>query len=119
MRQILVEYILPGTHLCIINFSSIGFSFKQITWILGTVWEIIAMCLAVWIAVKHFREASTGWAAGDCFRVLIETHVFYFARSARNSNAAIFFHLSSALVLLLFLACSSASSLKNSWYADL
>ncbi|KAJ8592186.1 hypothetical protein M405DRAFT_859994 [Rhizopogon salebrosus TDB-379] len=33
----------------------------------------------VWIAVKHFRELPTGWAVGDCFTVLIETHVFYFA----------------------------------------
>jgi hypothetical protein len=55
----------------------------EITWVLGTAWEILALCLAVWIAVKHFRElrqASTGWAVGDCFTVLIETHVFYFAR---------------------------------------
>jgi len=83
MRQILVEYILSGTHLCNVNFSNTGFSMTRITWILGTAWETIALCLAVWIAVKHFRElqrASTRWAVGDCFTVLIKTHVFYFAR---------------------------------------
>ncbi|OAX31703.1 hypothetical protein K503DRAFT_57877 [Rhizopogon vinicolor AM-OR11-026] len=54
------------------------------TWILGTIWEIIALCLAVWIAVKHFRElrqlrSSTGSIIEDCFTVLIKTHMFYFA----------------------------------------
>jgi hypothetical protein len=60
-----------------------GLILIQSTWILGTTWEILALCLALWIAVKHFRELqrpSTGWAVGDCFTVLIETHVFYFAR---------------------------------------
>jgi hypothetical protein len=83
MRRILVEYILSGTHVCIVNLSNTSFSTPQMTWILGTVWEIIALCLAVWISVKHFRELqrpSTGWAVSDCFTVLIETHVFYFAR---------------------------------------
>jgi preprotein translocase subunit SecG len=55
----------------------------SMTWILGTVWEVLALCLAVWIAVKHFRELrqhSTRGILGDCFRVLIKTHVGYFAR---------------------------------------
>ncbi|KAG1839914.1 hypothetical protein DFJ58DRAFT_916872 [Suillus subalutaceus] len=33
------------------------------TWILSTVWEVLALCLAVWITVKQFRELrrhSTG-----------------------------------------------------------
>jgi hypothetical protein len=60
-----------------------GLISTQSTWILGTTWEILALCLAVWIPVKHFRELqrpSTGWAVGDCFTVLIETQLFYFAR---------------------------------------
>jgi hypothetical protein len=55
----------------------------SITWVLGTAWEVLALSLAVWIAVKHFRELqrpSTGWAVGDCFTILMETHVFYFTR---------------------------------------
>jgi hypothetical protein len=84
IRQISVEYVLSGTHMCEYDMGgSDGPMFVDITWVLGTTWEIIALCLAVWIAVKHFHElrrASTGWAVGDCVTVLIETHVFYFAR---------------------------------------
>jgi len=52
------------------------------TWALNAAWEIFALCFAVWIAVKHFHEVqrpSTGWSVGDCFTVLVKTHVFYFA----------------------------------------
>jgi hypothetical protein len=53
----------------------------DITWILGTAWEILTLCIAVWAAVQHFRELQRpGWAVGDCFTVLMKTHVFYFAR---------------------------------------
>jgi hypothetical protein len=53
------------------------------TWILALAWEILALCLAVWIAVKHFRELRqlpTRGIIGDCFTVLMKTHVSYFAR---------------------------------------
>jgi hypothetical protein len=83
MSQISVEYILSGSHLCVFETGTISLFLTQMTWILGTTWEILAFCLAVWIAVKHFRELprpSTGLAVRDCFTVLIETHVFYFAR---------------------------------------
>jgi hypothetical protein len=52
------------------------------SWILSTIWEVIALCLACWVAVKHFLElqrSSTGWKIVDCFTVLIKTHVLYFA----------------------------------------
>ncbi|KAG1750030.1 uncharacterized protein EDB91DRAFT_781826 [Suillus paluster] len=52
------------------------------TWILNTVWEVLALCLAVRIAVTHFRELrrqSVGGIIGDCFTVLMKTHVVYFA----------------------------------------
>ncbi|KAG2335786.1 hypothetical protein BDR05DRAFT_971439 [Suillus weaverae] len=53
-------------------------------WMVNTVWEVLALCLSVWIAVKHFRGLrrlgqSTGSTIGDCFRVLIKSHVLYFA----------------------------------------
>ncbi|KAG1756144.1 hypothetical protein EDD22DRAFT_912690 [Suillus occidentalis] len=54
-------------------------------WMLNTVWEVVALCLSVWIAVKHFRDMrrllgpSTGSTIGDCFRVLMKSHVLYFA----------------------------------------
>jgi hypothetical protein len=56
---------------------------SSITWMLSTVWEVLTLCLAVWIAVKHLRELrqhSPGGIVDDCFTVLIKTHMFYFAR---------------------------------------
>ncbi|KAG1774491.1 hypothetical protein EV702DRAFT_527316 [Suillus placidus] len=78
------ELILSGTYMC--TYKSAG-NFQllvSMAWVLNTVWEVIALCLAVWIAVKHFRDlqrfnTSTGSTIGDCFRVLIESHVLYFA----------------------------------------
>ncbi|KAG1798076.1 uncharacterized protein HD556DRAFT_1525677 [Suillus plorans] len=56
-------------------------------WMLKTVWEFLALCLSVWVAVKHFRELrrlglSTGLTIGDCVGVLIQSHVLYFASFA-------------------------------------
>lgn len=49
-------------------------------WIIITAWEVLTLCLAVWIAARHFRELqSTGSVVGDCFTVLIKTHMLYFA----------------------------------------
>ncbi|KAG2342999.1 hypothetical protein BDR05DRAFT_989985 [Suillus weaverae] len=51
-------------------------------WVLATVWEVFALCLAVRILIKPFRELqqpSTGWTIVDSFTVLIKSHVFYFA----------------------------------------
>jgi hypothetical protein len=82
MRQIPEEFILSGNYMCS---NEEGKSLMvSITWILGTVWEIVALCLAAWIAVKHFRELRrlgplTGSTIGDCFTVLMKTHIFYFA----------------------------------------
>jgi len=52
------------------------------TWIFGSVWEVLSLCLSIWIAVKHFRElrqSSAGWNVEDYFTVLLKTHVLYFA----------------------------------------
>ncbi|KIK42070.1 hypothetical protein CY34DRAFT_164656 [Suillus luteus UH-Slu-Lm8-n1] len=73
--------ILSGTYLCTASFVGDALFLSSITWILGTVWEVLALCLAVWIAVKHFRELqkhSAGGIIGDCFTVLIRSHVVYF-----------------------------------------
>jgi len=48
------------------------------TWILSTVWEILALCLAVRIAIKDFHGLPTGWTIGDCLTTLIKSHVLYF-----------------------------------------
>jgi hypothetical protein len=80
IRRMSEEYVLSGAHLCSYNSPT---SLTETTWIIGAVWEIFVLCLALWIAVIHFRELqrpSTGWTVGDCFPILIKTHVFYFAR---------------------------------------
>jgi hypothetical protein len=122
IRLMLVEYVLSGVHMCSYPDSDIDRLLGQITWILGTAWEILALCLAVWIGIKHFcelQQASTGWAVEDCFTILIETHVFYFARWVPDLNVANLSHLSSTPVFLLLLAFSSLISLQKSWYANL
>ncbi|OAX32526.1 hypothetical protein K503DRAFT_600279 [Rhizopogon vinicolor AM-OR11-026] len=76
------EDIFSGMHMCSYYIHSQNPSLIEITWILGTVWEILALCLAVWISAKHSRElqrTSTGWAVADCLTILIKSHVFYFA----------------------------------------
>ncbi|KAG1905018.1 uncharacterized protein F5891DRAFT_1275383 [Suillus fuscotomentosus] len=77
------EHILSGTYQCqTSNYTGDLILITSIAWILGTVWEVIALCLAVWIVVKHFRELrqhSTGGIMEDCFTVLMKTHVLYFA----------------------------------------
>ncbi|KAG2348147.1 hypothetical protein BDR05DRAFT_957795 [Suillus weaverae] len=78
------ELILSGTYMCNYGFEADVQLLISMIWMLNTVWEVIALCLSVWIAVKHFRELrrlgpSTGSTIGDCFRVLIKSHVLYFA----------------------------------------
>jgi hypothetical protein len=79
--------ILSGTYTCNYGYEGNIQPLIITIWVLNTVWEVSALCLAVWIAVKHFRDLqrfglSTGSTTGDCFRVLIKSHVFYFARWA-------------------------------------
>ncbi|KAG2035323.1 hypothetical protein BDR03DRAFT_962765 [Suillus americanus] len=74
------ELILSGTYQCSIEEDVI--LLDSIAWILSIVWEVLTLCLAVWIAVKHFRELrqhSEGEIIGDCFMVLIKSHMLYFA----------------------------------------
>jgi hypothetical protein len=55
----------------------IGIDWEYVT---GLIWEVIALSLAVWIVIKHFRGLQQSrWNVRDCFTVLIQTHVFYFA----------------------------------------
>jgi hypothetical protein len=79
------EGIISGIHMC--GYSSGGNAplLYSMVWMLNTIWEVLALCISVCIAVKHFRDLrrlgpSTGSTIGDCFRVLIQSHVLYFAR---------------------------------------
>ncbi|KAG1801023.1 uncharacterized protein HD556DRAFT_1524791 [Suillus plorans] len=81
---VLEEFILSGTYMCGYIYETDEQLLYTMVWILKTVWEVLALCLSVWVAVKHFRELrrlgpSTGSTIGDCFRVLIQSHVLYFA----------------------------------------
>ncbi|KAG1774441.1 hypothetical protein EV702DRAFT_524009 [Suillus placidus] len=81
-EHIVGELLLYGIYECAYKYEKGVQLLIVMVWILTTVWEVLALCLAIWIAVKHFREQrgpSTGWTAGDCFTVLIKTHVLYFA----------------------------------------
>ncbi|KAG2042036.1 hypothetical protein BDR03DRAFT_944399 [Suillus americanus] len=76
------ELILSGTYQCTIGYTEGKLLLYSIPWILDTVWEMLALCLAIWIVVKHFRELrqhSAGGILRDSFMVLMKTHILYFA----------------------------------------
>jgi uncharacterized membrane protein len=75
------ECVLSGYRVCIIgvppNKADLGYE----SLISTAIWEILVLCLAVWIVMKHFRElrqSPNGSTIGDCFMVLAKSHVFYF-----------------------------------------
>ncbi|KAG1738105.1 uncharacterized protein EDB91DRAFT_1139043 [Suillus paluster] len=75
------EFVLSGTYQCSFDYGGDVLLLDTISWILGTVWEVFALCLAVWIAVKHFRELqqqSGGRIIENCLTVLIKSHMGYF-----------------------------------------
>ncbi|KAG2035200.1 hypothetical protein BDR03DRAFT_535460 [Suillus americanus] len=77
-----VVLVISGMYQCTVSFGGDSVLLGSMTWILATVWEVVTLCFAVWIAVKHFRElrrSSAEGIIGDCFTVLIKTHVLYFA----------------------------------------
>jgi len=78
------ELILSGTYMCDYWYEGDAQLLTSMVWVLYNVWEVLALCLSVWIAVKHFHDLrrlglSTGSIIGDCFKVLIKSHVLYFA----------------------------------------
>jgi hypothetical protein len=78
-------FILFGNAQCTSDFQegSDDLLLALMTWMVPAAWEVLALYLAVRIAVKRVRELQRplrGWlGAGDCFAVLTETHVVYFA----------------------------------------
>ncbi|KAG1883269.1 hypothetical protein F4604DRAFT_282463 [Suillus subluteus] len=75
------EFVLSGTYQCMFDYGGDSVFLTFMAWMLDTVWEVLALCLAVRIAVKHFRELrqhSTTGIIGDCFMVLMKSHVIYF-----------------------------------------
>ncbi|KAG2341206.1 hypothetical protein BDR05DRAFT_462451 [Suillus weaverae] len=93
------ELILSGTYSCAYIYKADDLLLISMTWILTAIWEVLALCLSMWIAVKHFRDLrrlgpSTGSIIGDCFRVLIQSHVVYFASFAAVCCSALSTQLS-------------------------
>ncbi|KIK37900.1 hypothetical protein CY34DRAFT_809867 [Suillus luteus UH-Slu-Lm8-n1] len=81
------EMVLSGLHMCSYSYEGDIQLQMSMVWMLNTVWEVLALCLSGWIAVKHFRDLrrlapSTGSNVGDYFRVLVQSHVLYFASFA-------------------------------------
>lgn len=84
LRHVTVEeVILSGTYNCAVELGGDGVLLGTIYTILVTIWEILALCLSGWITVKHLRDLQqvypAGGMIGDCFRVLIKSHLDYFA----------------------------------------
>ncbi|KAG1798175.1 uncharacterized protein HD556DRAFT_223898 [Suillus plorans] len=76
------ELILFGTYQCTVSYEGDVQILKSMPWVLTTAWEILALCLAGWIAVHHFSDLqrhSAGGIIGDFITVLMKTHVAYFS----------------------------------------
>jgi len=73
--------VLSGTYNCF--YGGYSPSLTADIWILRAVWEVLALFLTGWVAVKHFRELPRTLEAGpaieDCISVLTKNHIFYFA----------------------------------------
>ncbi|KAG1796251.1 uncharacterized protein HD556DRAFT_1526299 [Suillus plorans] len=100
------ELVLSGTYHCTVDYAGDSLFLSSLTWIFVAIWEVLALCLAVWIAIKHFRELrrhSTRGIIGDCFTVLMKTHVIYFASFFAFAcfNIGLFFPTVSADIFLL------------------
>jgi len=79
--RISAEKILSGIHQCSENMSAEDTQLNAETAVPTTVWEVLALCLAVWIVIKHFHElqkSPTGANIRDCFAVLMKSHMLYF-----------------------------------------
>jgi hypothetical protein len=53
------EVILFGILDCAYGYDGDVHLLIAMVWTLNTVWEVLALCLSVWIAVKHFRDLAT------------------------------------------------------------
>ncbi|KAG2348036.1 hypothetical protein BDR05DRAFT_957688 [Suillus weaverae] len=72
--------ILSGTSVCVYEIIGDTPILDTVMLALYPAWQVFALCLTVWIAVKHFRElrlSSTGWTIGGWFAVLVQPHAIY------------------------------------------
>ncbi|KAG1793606.1 uncharacterized protein HD556DRAFT_1476870 [Suillus plorans] len=83
-----VENIRSGNRQCSENMNTEDAHLNVETLIPTTVWEILALCLAVWIVVKKFCELKKSQAGAnirECFMVLMRGHMLYFVAFAAVS----------------------------------
>lgn len=84
------ELIISYTYRCDVVFEGGDSTLMYtVTWILITAWEVVAVCLTAWIAVKHFRELrrhSGRDIVEDGLAVLMKSHVAYFASFVAASS---------------------------------
>ncbi|KAG2149086.1 uncharacterized protein EDB93DRAFT_1143581 [Suillus bovinus] len=57
------EFVLSGTYQCNITYAGNSIFLISMTWILGIVWEVLALCFAIWIAV------NASFFANACFQI--------------------------------------------------
>jgi hypothetical protein len=117
----LEELVLSGTYYCHSIVSGYGLLLLSDAWILFIVWEVLALCLAAWIAVNYLRELrqrSTGSSIGGCLRVLIKYHLFYFAGWVNLNVIIVPAEAPRMLDVPLLLASPSAACCLRSRYAD-
>jgi hypothetical protein len=77
------EYILSGTYQCTYVWEGNARTIDSMAWALYTIWEALALCLALRIAVKHFlglQRPSNIWTIEDLITVLMKSHAAYFVR---------------------------------------
>jgi hypothetical protein len=72
------ESVLAGTYQCVANNVGNDQLLLSTTWIMGSIWELFALCLAIWITVKRSRELRP-WKIEDRFLALMKTQVLFFA----------------------------------------
>jgi hypothetical protein len=75
------EFVVSGYHICLVQISTAKMNLNHEMVIPTAIWEILALFLAVWIVIKRFHEmrrSPTGSTIGDCFTMLIKSHVLYF-----------------------------------------
>ncbi|KAG1798453.1 uncharacterized protein HD556DRAFT_184242 [Suillus plorans] len=78
------ELIVSGTYMCSVEDKGDGQPLPSMIWTFNTIWRG-PHTVSFSLAVKHFLDLrrlgpSTGSTIGNCFRVLIKSHVLYFAR---------------------------------------
>lgn len=85
--------VVSGIYQCTYNYDGDARLLMSIAWILRMVWEVLVMCLVVWVVVKHFRQlrlSSQAGIIGDCFTILMKTHAVYFVRLVATFTKVIF-----------------------------